>query len=89
MPLKDSLLDCLNAVAIALEKELLEHHHVYTYEDVNLGKRAVCSICGRTFYPWFGEIRHSEWCKLGQNLELIKRAKQYTQVLDGLDFTNK
>lgn len=80
MPLKDPLLDCLNELANSLDAELQSRdYHVFHFDDVNDGKRFACSVCGVTFGSWGKEFieRHQSWCKVGNILRQIERAKLF------------
>lgn len=82
--MRDELLKCLNSLVDALDTEVQLGRHVFEYDDVNLGKRYACSVCGTTseFGPHPFQVKHSEYCRLDKLAKLIKTAIAYVPYHD-------
>jgi len=77
--MKDKLLTCLTEVTEALVAETRDHSYIYRYQDVNLGERYACSVCGTTseFGPDQFAARHQPWCRIEKTKRILLKAHSY------------
>lgn len=78
--LKDSLLNCLNELKLALETFVTRRWDCFDYFDSRLDeRRVVCGRCGRTssYTPNPLVARHQAWCEIAQAQKWTLEAQRF------------